>query len=678
MSSLQARMRGLLDPDSVSSDKASGKSDQGGVLCPPFGIAAGEFVSVILVDPEAFGSDLCGGRVGSGSTFCLVDASLCSVAAHSTKIVLSGIRAGSAALVIRSPGKDSKAFSDPVLDSMCVAPDELSDMLANPRPVEEWKLLFNSCAALPDSKRPQLEAGFSTQPAFTPRKPKHRYLEVDESGSPSSWVQLPETEDLPWPADPPSEETWPAVTAHWNDIKANVRDTRTSLQASQLQTGKDIDRLESLVDVHHVHVKDTLGERPKNLPASIWATLGQHEDSLVRQGKDIDKIDFPEDYVTELEVKKLTEATILEIMENQVIPHFRKEMGKLGGGRASSVTFEDQDEEDNFVRLSRTDFKQLKKDHDELQSIKANVDRLRESVSGDTISMGAHSFGSAYDCAMFLEKHDAHASVINMYDIVSLLQAACFGNEGTRESLDFDQKASKSSYKSAAEAIYVKSFGLSLPEIFGKVDTAQTASKRGLPGVKTFRDWDAQCEQDGLVHYIQDCVNKFILAKTEELGDSLSPVPAEVRNLALVLLTTSNTWLISMVGFVTKYYHDLFNGGDSTTDEAWSHVSQVKRVMFKLICAARTRCSTRIDGSYDSKRRAPALLWGTLKAHKEMKDFIDAQFQNHPAVAPVLTRHLFAHRQSKVAAKASDDKIKSLESSLKNLKSAFDKKPWKS
>lgn len=72
-----------------------------------------------------------------------------------------------------------------------------------------------------------------------------------------------------------------------------------------------------------------------------------------------------------------------------------------------------------------------------------------------------HTFNSAYGCFMFLEKHDVNDWIIKMFDIMSLLQAACFGNEGTKESLDFDLKASKSSYKSTAT-----NFGLWCPSLF--------------------------------------------------------------------------------------------------------------------------------------------------------------------------------------------------------------------
>ena len=675
MSSNLSDSIGELLKQGLGGKQASGKWDEGGETNPPFGLAAGELVSVSLVDADAFGHEVCGGRIGmSGATFCMQDPTDCVISAHSKKVELEQGRAGSQALVIRTSGKDLKAFTSPVLDASAIPEDHLSGMLDEARPVEEWKQLFTSIKMRPDSKRAPAKVGFSTALAYTPRKEKHRYIDEEDADSPFAHVDLPDTEDFQWPDSPPDEQGWSTVTAHMTALKDGVTNLGSKFTKLSLQVGGDVDRVEAVVDAERRKSQVAIGNRPGIFgSSSVW-------DALATQYHSINAVTLPDDYCSVQDAKKQAESTMLDALRDQIIPFVQKAIERVQVSRGTDGLSRgnDDDEDVDHVKLSRAAYNELQESHKKLSALVISVERLREEMSVATVTMGALTFNSTHDCQVFLEKHNGHDSVIKMFDIVSLLQASCFGNEGTKESLDFDQKASKSSYKSAAEAIYVKSFGLSLPEIFGKVDTAKTAAQRGLPGVKTFRDWDAQCEQDGLVHYIQDGVNKFIRATTQELSDSFSLIPPELRALALFMLTTTHTWLIAWVGWVTKYYHDLVNGGESTPDEVWSHVSAVLRVMFRTISLVRTNCSTRIDGSFDSKRRAPALMWGTLQAHLKMQEFSDMQFQNHPSVAPVLTRHLFAHRQSKIAAKATDDRVKSLESSVKNLKSTIDKKPWKS
>ena len=661
---LLAELDSLLGRDSA----ASGKSDDGGEALPPFGLRAGAVVNVVSVSTGDFGVDICGGRIGQGSTFCLASPATCTVASHANKVQFDGVPTGAQVLAICVPASGgSKALTSPVLDISKITEPAREELSGTARPVEEWKHIF---ATLPDSRRPPPKVGFSSLPAHTPRKLRHRYMDEDASPSSGDLVEVP----LEWPKAPPTKETWPAVTAKVNALTASIHDLNEDFGALSLKVGGDMDRLEDIVDLDRSKVQQALGSPPPDKEGMpVWEALKEHT------------LEFARESANEVELlRKVADSVIVDVLRRKLIPHINAKVdevrAELGPKRGASDGGErgGHDEQEECVQITRATYEQLRRAVLDVNELKASVGRLREEMSVDAVLMGGYTFNSPHDCALFLDKHDGYDAVIKMFDIVSLLQAACFGNEGTKESLDFDQKASKSSYKSSAEAIYVKSFGLSLPEIFGKVDTAQSAAKPGLPGVKSFRDWDAQCEEAGLVHYIQDCVNKFVQAMDQELEDStFSELSTEVRAVAKAMLATSNTWLISMIGFVNKYYHDLVNGGESKEEEVWSHVSQCLRVMFRLISKVRTRCSTRIGGCYDSKRRAPALMWGALQAHLLMKEYVDHQFKNHPSIAPVLTRHLFAHRQSKLEAKATNEKVKSLESSVKNLKSAFDKKPWK-
>ena len=101
----------------------------GGESRPPFGLVAGDAVSVALVNTSFFGFEVCGGCIGGGSTFCMQIPGACSIGTHRNKVTLEELRAGSKALVIRAPGKDPKAFASPVLDPAEIQADHLEGML---------------------------------------------------------------------------------------------------------------------------------------------------------------------------------------------------------------------------------------------------------------------------------------------------------------------------------------------------------------------------------------------------------------------------------------------------------------------------------------------------------------------------------------------------------------------
>jgi hypothetical protein len=71
------------------------------------------------------------------------------------------------------------------------------------------------------------------------------------------------------------------------------------------------------------------------------------------------------------------------------------------------------------------------------------------------------------------------------------------------------------------------------------------------------------------------------------------------------------------------------------------------------------------------KSQCATYLWALEQAHRIMKEFLDACFRNHGAIAPVIVLHIFKMRVTRTSMSSS---IKRLEGRIASLEKNRDKK----
>jgi hypothetical protein len=90
------------------------------------------------------------------------------------------------------------------------------------------------------------------------------------------------------------------------------------------------------------------------------------------------------------------------------------------------------------------------------------------------------------------------------------------------------------------------------------------------------------------------------------------------------------------------------SAGVGKEEESWALILKMIGVIFtqlKLAVSAIAQGAADVPaGGGHTSRHIGLVLWGTLRAHKLMSEFIAAKFWRHPKIAPCLMLHLFTTR----------------------------------
>jgi hypothetical protein len=85
--------------------------------------------------------------------------------------------------------------------------------------------------------------------------------------------------------------------------------------------------------------------------------------------------------------------------------------------------------------------------------------------------------------------------------------------------------------------------------------------------------------------------------------------------------------------------------------------------MFEVIRVPRAQAANATMDT-DPKSQCATYLWALIQSHRIMKEFSDARFQNHGAIAPVIILQIFKTRVTRTAMTAN---IKRLEGRIASL-----------
>jgi hypothetical protein len=114
---------------------------------------------------------------------------------------------------------------------------------------------------------------------------------------------------------------------------------------------------------------------------------------------------------------------------------------------------------------------------------------------------------------------------------------------------------------------------------------------------------------------------------------------------------------------MTNHYIELRNTSASNESEIWMLVSAGVREFFRHLAEKRFQAK-HLSPLLTPERRAGAYLWATLQANALMKEWMAADFKNHPRIAPMLTLHLFEFHVPRSEHKALLARVKALETEL--------------
>jgi hypothetical protein len=144
----------------------------------------------------------------------------------------------------------------------------------------------------------------------------------------------------------------------------------------------------------------------------------------------------------------------------------------------------------------------------------------------------------------------------------------------------------------------------------------------------------------------------------------------KARQLAIDCVTASKRFAIDFVAFISQKYATWQTRGFDKK-EAWRVVCQIVRRVFEDLESARVS-ARHVRDKGNMEYTSASIIFATLRCHEVMNQYVQHQFQEHPAVSSVITRHLATH-----FVKPDSSKLSQLEAKVKVCMTKLDSQETK-
>jgi hypothetical protein len=127
-----------------------------------------------------------------------------------------------------------------------------------------------------------------------------------------------------------------------------------------------------------------------------------------------------------------------------------------------------------------------------------------------------------------------------------------------------------------------------------------------------------------------------------------------------------------LCSWVDSFFMELINTSQAPDAEAWLLVASCIRKFCEVLRKFRAPAD-RAASKMDSTTRTTAYLWAMIQVHREMKAMQGHNLRGHPAVAPVITLHVFKTRVTTSVFAKLTETFKSLDKRVTDTQKNFDK-----
>jgi hypothetical protein len=187
------------------------------------------------------------------------------------------------------------------------------------------------------------------------------------------------------------------------------------------------------------------------------------------------------------------------------------------------------------------------------------------------------------------------------------------------------------------QAKLLVSFQNQVPLFFGKGAGTKGSSLNALPKA---RDWEEDDGTSGAKFDLERALPHIERQMQSYIDVYLSGGQHEARTLATRCLSHSLLFILKLSDFITRTYRAMMMLGYNE-GKAWMFLMrQVKRI-WEDIARARACCvdigsptdTKEVGGGVFQNHNAALAIWGVLKAHDVMQEFISHNFEDHPSIA---------------------------------------------
>ena len=177
------------------------------------------------------------------------------------------------------------------------------------------------------------------------------------------------------------------------------------------------------------------------------------------------------------------------------------------------------------------------------------------------------------------------------------------------------------------------SFNNLFPLLFSKASFGGLDDSDCLPGLTSGDRWNNGSL--GLHHQIMQKMNDV----SYQLDTNIRQVyrnHSESHRLAIDCVTASKRFVIDLIAFITQEYSTWQTRGFNKKEAWWVVCQIIRRIFEDLESACVSVRHVRDKGIMEYT--SASIIFATLKCHEVMNQYVQHQFQEHPAVSSVITR----------------------------------------
>lgn len=479
--------------------------------------------------------------------------------------------------------------------------------------------------------------------------------------------------------DQSEDEKLKMVLNQWDLLVNMVNKLGSGLRTLKGTVGED------LFDLDHklLTVDANLGRRPRDCGledcASAWDGLA----FLASQVKEVGKAQAQakDSFTSSMESMDNKLSTSVARAADHMRTRVDQEIGMLGQGLREVAEFAkllaaEQEKVVETVLAAQAANQTSTAGNAELQTLKAQMLLIEARLPNHNAGrLGGNLFQSRADVCLFVEKHVPSNAFHLFHDVVTLLESLTTSHVERKDVLQEWYQSAKVGVNEAA-ARHMASFRLVLPTVFGRVkDGSPTTGKHHLPAIKSFKEWNTYDGVSGVKSYINTGMEDLKYQLRQDIDHSFNlEQHYNARLLAMEMHELSQNFVLEMSSWMDAFYQELVTTSEASEDEAWDVVGACIRKVFEILRVPRAQASNAtMDG--DLKSQCATYLWALIQSHKVMKEFIDARFRNHGAIAPVIVIHIFKTRVTRVTMAASVKRLEGRLAALEKVKDGKTKEP---
>ena len=309
-----------------------------------------------------------------------------------------------------------------------------------------------------------------------------------------------------------------------------------------------------------------------------------------------------------------------------------------------------------------------------LRDQESRLDQIANRVTGAGVKMGNCVFPSFEDLHEWVKIKVPKGRFGFFVDAHSFLEFFVQGAHHSAEaSAAAESHSDKAGYATYLETQMAASFKNLFPSVFGKGGSATLDDAECLPAITSGDKWDNGTT--GVKHQLSRNMNDI----SHQLDSVIKKVLRdhhEARQLAIDCVTASKRFVIDLLTFMSTEYV-LWQQRGLTKKDSWLLVCRMVRRIFEDMQSVRISARN-IRDKEDVDFTSAMMIYASLKCHDVMEGYTLRDFEHHPNISAVITRHLAANFVKPDAStdKGLDKKISglsgkvdSLESRIKNLES---------